>query len=120
MSKAVQKTVLITGCSKGGIGDALAQEFHRKGLRVFATARNPDKIKHLEALGINIFVFDVIDEVSIKNAVEIVNQSTGGTLDLLVNNSGAGNDSHIITLPSQCMLYEHPLLTKSKDIHYRY
>lgn len=34
-----QKTVLITGSSEGGIGDALAKEFHKRGLQVFATAR---------------------------------------------------------------------------------
>jgi len=86
----VQKTVLITGCSKGGIGDSLAQEFHRKGLRVYATARNLDKIEHLKALGLDVLSLDVVDETSILKAVESVKVATGGTLDFLVNNSGAG------------------------------
>ncbi|QSZ34303.1 hypothetical protein DSL72_005893 [Monilinia vaccinii-corymbosi] len=85
-----QKTVLITGCSEGGIGDALAQSFHRKGLRVFATARNLSKIEHLKKLGLDTLPLDVTDAASIKATVERVKLETGGTLDFLVNNSGAG------------------------------
>jgi hypothetical protein len=40
VSTTVQKTVLIAGYSLGYIRDALTQSFHRKGLRVFATARD--------------------------------------------------------------------------------
>jgi hypothetical protein len=35
-----RKSVLISGCSLGGIGDALAKLLLKKGLRVFATARD--------------------------------------------------------------------------------
>src|SRR5579871_3118794 len=85
-----KRTVLITGCSEGGIGDALAQEFHRRGLRVFATARNLKKVEHLSHAGIEVFQLDVVDEASIRNAVETVTNLTGGTLDILINNSGSG------------------------------
>jgi 1-acylglycerone phosphate reductase len=85
-----QKTVLITGCSKGGIGDALAQEFQRKGLRVFASARNLSKIEHLKDLGMDVLPLDVVDDASVKGAVETIKKATGGTLDFLVNNSGSG------------------------------
>ncbi|KAI9649590.1 hypothetical protein NHQ30_002171 [Ciborinia camelliae] len=85
-----QETVLITGCSEGGIGDALAKSFHRRGLRVFATARNVSKIEHLKRLGLDTLPLDVTDAASIKAAVEAVKLKTGGTLDFLVNNSGAG------------------------------
>ncbi|CAJ2508011.1 Uu.00g091970.m01.CDS01 [Anthostomella pinea] len=85
-----KQTVLITGCSEGGIGDALAWEFHQRGLRVFATARNPDKVKHLQAAGIEILTLDVVDKTSIRNALQEISKLTGGTLNILVNNSGVG------------------------------
>lgn len=85
-----QKSVLITGSSEGGIGDALARTFHQKGLLVFATARNLTKVQHLKELGLEILPLDVTDEASIKQAVESVGAATGGTLDILVNNSGGG------------------------------
>ncbi|KAF3394098.1 NADPH-dependent 1-acyldihydroxyacetone phosphate reductase [Penicillium rolfsii] len=85
-----QKTVLITGCSEGGIGDALAKTFHKKGLKVFATARNTAKVQHLKSMGLEIIELDVTDEESIRKAVSSVKAATGGSLDILVNNSGAG------------------------------
>jgi 1-acylglycerone phosphate reductase len=89
-----QKTVLITGCSAGGIGEALAKAFHKKGLKVFATARNLAKVEQLKALGLDIIQLDVVDDESIKQAVEKVKEATGGKLDFLVNNSGGGKCSH--------------------------
>lgn len=89
------KTVLITGCSKGGIGDALVQEFHARGLRVFATARDLKKLEHLHALGVDLVQLDVSDPESIGKAVEVVKLATGGTLDFLVNNSGSGKPSNV-------------------------
>ena len=87
---AAKKTVLVTGSSLGGIGDALAKEFHRQGLRVFATARNLAKVQHLKEAGLEVVQLDVVDDVSIKQAVEYVKAATGGSLDILVNNSGQG------------------------------
>lgn len=85
-----QKSVLITGCSVGGIGDALAQSFHRRGLRVFATARNLSKIQHLKDMGMEAVELDVTDTGSLKKAVDHVSALTGGTLNILVNNAGGG------------------------------
>lgn len=83
------KSVLITGCSQGGIGDGLAREFHSRGLTVFATARSPPKMAHLKSLGINTIALDVTNADSIKGAVELVRQATDGRgLDILVNNAG--------------------------------
>lgn len=90
MSKSTIKSVLITGCSKGGIGSSLVAEFQRRGLHVFATARNLDKMVHLKELSnVTLLRIDVTDDASIKSAAEQVHAATGGTLDFLVNNSGA-------------------------------
>ncbi|KAL8702903.1 MAG: hypothetical protein Q9201_003937 [Fulgogasparrea decipioides] len=83
-----RKTVLITGCSPGGIGNALAREFHAKGLRVLATARTAETIQDLADLGILTFSLEVDQEESIKICKEQVVERTGGGLDYLVNNAG--------------------------------
>jgi 1-acylglycerone phosphate reductase len=78
------RTVLITGCSDGGLGAALAAEFHNAGLHVYATARNPAKMAKLAALGIETLALDVLDQSSIDAAVSKVPR-----LDILVNNAGS-------------------------------
>ena len=83
------KTVLITGCSAGGIGFALAEEFHKRGLHVFATARDAAKMSHLQKLpNVTLLTLDPTSGPSVKAAVESVKTQTGGTLDYLVNNAG--------------------------------
>jgi NAD(P)-dependent dehydrogenase (short-subunit alcohol dehydrogenase family) len=84
------EVALITGCSRGGIGDALAQEFYHKGVRVFATARDLSKIQHLKAMGLDTLQLDVTSDDSIQNAVRYVERETGGELNYLVNNAGMG------------------------------
>ncbi|KAF4458929.1 short-chain dehydrogenase reductase [Fusarium albosuccineum] len=85
-----QQTALVTGTSKGGIGDYLAQDLHKRGFRVFATARSPAKVQHLKEMGLHIVLLEVTDSESIGKAAEEVNGLTGGRLDILINNSGVG------------------------------
>lgn len=87
-----RKFVLITGCSQGGIGDALAQAFAEKGYHVFATARNPDKISKTLSNHphVTVLTLDVLSADAISAAVDHVARATNGRLDVLVNNSGAG------------------------------
>src|SRR5687767_8478700 len=99
MNATPRKTVLITGCSEGGIGDGLAKAFHKTGLRVFASARNLSKIAHFDALGIETIQLDVTDPISISAAVKTVSALTNGTLDFLVNNSGGGAFSSSSSFP---------------------
>lgn len=84
-------TVLITGCSDGGIGSALAEAFHDRGFHVFATARSLPKMAHLEKLeNKTLLELDVESQSSIDAALEAVVKHTGGEgkLDYLVNNAG--------------------------------
>ncbi|KAK8017683.1 hypothetical protein PG993_014009 [Apiospora rasikravindrae] len=84
-----KKTVLITGCSDGGIGSALAQLFHQRGYHVFATARDTTKMSALKELSdLTQLTLDVVKSSDIQAAVEQVSQRTGGKLDCLVNNAG--------------------------------
>ncbi|KAJ5871093.1 uncharacterized protein N7529_003446 [Penicillium soppii] len=87
---AMGRTVLITGCSEGGMGAALAKEFQQQGDRVFATARNVSKMASLKAMGIETLILDVTSEDSIQACISQVSSVTGGSLDILVNNAGKG------------------------------
>ena len=83
------KTVLITGCSAGGIGSALAEAFQKHGVHVFATARDLSKMSHLQTLShVTLLQLDPTSAPSVQAAVEHVKGQTGGTLDYLVNNAG--------------------------------
>ena len=83
------KYVLITGCSGGGIGSALVEAFQKRGMHVFATARNPSKMSHLEKLpSVTVLTLDPTSLPSVQAAVKAVKAETGGTLDYLVNNAG--------------------------------
>ena len=72
------KSVLITGCSAGGIGPALAQVFQEKGYHVFATARNPSKIPSAlsSAANVTVLKLDVLSSESIAAAAESVSLET--------------------------------------------
>jgi NAD(P)-dependent dehydrogenase (short-subunit alcohol dehydrogenase family) len=92
----MQKTVLITGCSSG-IGAALARDFHKRGHRVYATARRRESLAALEAQGIHGLVLDVNDDASIAAALATVAQDVGH-LELLVNNAGFSQVGAVVDL----------------------
>jgi len=85
-----RKSVLITGCSDGGIGSGLAEVFQEKSYHVFATLRDPSKISRTlsNAENVTVLALDVLSAESIAAAVEKVKRKTGGKLDVLINNSG--------------------------------
>lgn len=85
----MKKTVLITGCSEGGIGSALAKEFASQNWHVFATARNTNKMKHFRDVpGTEAIQLDPTSPESVDAARKLVEAKTGGRLDVLVNNAG--------------------------------
>ncbi|KAK9234169.1 hypothetical protein V1525DRAFT_391717 [Lipomyces kononenkoae] len=97
METALKKTVLITGCSTGGIGWAMAKNFHQRGFYVFATARNPSKTGDLADISdIEILELDVTNPKTIARCKEIVAKRTGGSLDVLVNNAGVEFNSPLL------------------------
>lgn len=98
--KMSRKSVLITGCSEGGIGHCLALEWKSRGYRVFATARTMRSMATLESAEIECFEMDVTDADSLKSVNDQVAQKTGGTLNILVNCAGQGIFSFPTFAPS--------------------
>ncbi|KAF4338990.1 1-acyldihydroxyacetone-phosphate reductase [Fusarium beomiforme] len=94
-------TALITGCSEGGAGHALALEFAAKGYRVFATARSTKSLASLQEKGIETLTLDVTKPESIAALKDVISERTGGKLDLLFNNAG--------------MMYEAPAIEADRD-----
>jgi len=93
------KSVLITGCSDGGIGSALAAIFHERGCHVFATARDISKMSALAGLqNTTLLALDVGDSEQISTAVEAIKNATCGTLDILINNAGRNHFSPVLDI----------------------
>ncbi|KAI8954530.1 putative short-chain dehydrogenase/reductase [Xylaria longipes] len=85
-----KKSVLITGCSHGGIGSELAKQFATKGYQVYATVRTPSKAASLTGVsGVEVLELEVTSGESIASCAAEVDRRTGGTLDVLINNAGA-------------------------------
>jgi 1-acylglycerone phosphate reductase len=78
-----RKSVLITGCSEGGLGSALAIAFSQAGLHVYATSRSLAKMAHLSSIGVTTLELDVLSPESIATCV---GKLPG--LDILVNSAG--------------------------------
>lgn len=81
--KISPRKALITGCSDGGLGAALAIALHQAGVHVYATARNPSKLSQVKAHGIETLTLDVLSSDSIAAAAASIQH-----LDILVNNAG--------------------------------
>ena len=82
------KTALVTG-GTDGIGAELIRQLRAKGATVITSGRTAERISATRADG-----FEVIEaDLSAKGGVEaLVKAVQGRTLDLLINNAGAGVD----------------------------
>ncbi len=95
MSEGARGTAVVTGASSG-IGLAAVEALASDGWQVIATARNPDKAERLIEVAagssgrIELGTLDVTQPESVIAAVaEIVGRH--GSIELLVNNAGAGH-----------------------------
>jgi 1-acylglycerone phosphate reductase len=88
MTSSTKRSILVTGCSQGGAGNALALEFVSRGFRVFATARSLKSMTNLEEKGIETLTLDVTAPESIAALKTEISKRTGGKLDMLFNNAG--------------------------------
>ncbi|RDA93320.1 hypothetical protein CP533_2031 [Ophiocordyceps camponoti-saundersi (nom. inval.)] len=93
-----KRTILITGCSDGSLGCALALAFHKANWRVLASGRNPSKLRQVETAGMETVQLDTTSDESIAACVVRVRDLTGGSLDVLLNNAGAGYSMPLMDL----------------------
>jgi len=87
MSKRV---AIVTGGSKG-YGAGIAEVLKRHGADVWITGRNEKPLKETAAkLGVNAIKADVTKSGDWDRVFDKVLKSSGGKLDILINNAGAG------------------------------
>ncbi|MBV9213163.1 MAG: SDR family NAD(P)-dependent oxidoreductase [Actinobacteria bacterium] len=97
MAEALSKAALITGCSSG-IGHETAARLASSGWTVYATARSADTIADLADRGCRTMALDVLDEGSMRAAVQQVEREEGA-VGVLVNNAGYGQSGAVEAVP---------------------
>lgn len=88
MSFCEKQVAIITGCSSGGIGHALALEFAARDCQVVATARSLASMSDLQS-DPRFFLqeLDVTSDESVGRALSLVIEKFG-RVDIVVNNAG--------------------------------
>ncbi len=89
------KSILITGTSSG-FGRLMAEDYARKGAKVFATMRNLPRpeaaelraLASSESLDLHVIEIDVLDDAQVAAGVSEAERMAGGAIDVLVNNAG--------------------------------
>jgi NAD(P)-dependent dehydrogenase (short-subunit alcohol dehydrogenase family) len=104
------KVVIVTGGSSG-IGQATATALADLGANVLITGRNRDKLSEVATLSDNIEALQM-DSADPKSGEQIVDATVSlwGRIDLVVNNSGAGQPTPIDT-------YEADIIAKMTAVN---
>ncbi|KAI0803199.1 oxidoreductase [Irpex lacteus] len=95
---STKKVVLITGCSKGGIGYALADEYAAQGCKVYATARKLESMATFQHPSIEKLTLDVLSDEQVTSVVKTIVEKEG-QIDVLVNNAGVNCAGAIADIP---------------------
>jgi len=83
----MSRIVLVTGCSTGGIGYSLCEEFARQGCKVYASSRKTESIAEFGDRTIERISLDVTNDESVQTALNYIIEKEG-KIDIVVNNAG--------------------------------
>ncbi|PPQ67156.1 hypothetical protein CVT25_005757 [Psilocybe cyanescens] len=92
------RVVLVTGCSTGGIGYALCEEFALQGCKVYATSRNTTKIADFSDGNVEKLALDVNSDESIAEVLKYILEKDG-KIDVVVNNAGVTSPGPLVEIP---------------------
>lgn len=102
MFSLTDKTALVTGAT-GGIGEAIARQFHAAGATVAISGRNTGKLDALKAeLGerIHVLACDLADRQAVAKLVDDA-VTAMQRLDILVNNAGLTKDNLFMVMKDE-------------------
>jgi len=97
------KTALVTGAT-GGIGGAIARQFHAQGATVAISGRQADKLEALKAeLGERVVVCpcDLASKEQVGKLIDEAVKALDGRLDILVNNAGLTRDNLFMVMKDE-------------------
>ncbi|KAG2072355.1 NAD(P)-binding protein [Suillus decipiens] len=92
-----RKVVLVTGCSKGGIGFHLCERFAEQGCTVYATSRRLETMDGFNH-SVEKRVMDVTNDDNVRLVVQSILEEQG-KIDILVNNAGILAMVHLLAGP---------------------
>ncbi|KAG6328169.1 hypothetical protein ID866_10920 [Astraeus odoratus] len=82
------KVVLVTGCTTGGIGFHLCEQFAERGCIVYATSRRLESMEGFTHDKIRTMAMDVTKDEDVQTVVQKI-LADEGKIDIVVNNAGA-------------------------------
>jgi len=103
MFELTGKTALVTGAT-GGIGGAIARQFHKQGATVAVSGRQVEKLEALKAeLGERCVVVpcDLASKEQVAKLIDEAVKALGGRLDILVNNAGLTKDNLFMVMKDE-------------------
>ncbi|KAF9477508.1 oxidoreductase [Pholiota conissans] len=92
------RVVLVTGCSTGGIGYSLCEEFSRKGCKVYATSRRIEAIAPFSDDSIERLALDVNSDENVAAVLAHIVEKQG-RIDVIVNNAGLISPGPMVEVP---------------------
>lgn len=92
--------MLVTGCSRGGIGHAMCLALAARGCVVYATARKLGLLDGLQQAGCICLELDVTHTAAAQQVVQRI-VAEAGRIDILVNNAGSIIKGWAVDTPMQ-------------------